>query len=206
MIRDILIKQFKKHFFILYQEKYKNDVSNISLERFVAKHPLLKPELIVVNDEVHGFKQLGKNVLSLENYPIYFEVEYVDDEDGDRYVDSVDLYAEAAIKSPENMKEVFHLSNEYQKTVTFERVKRISDPKVESILMYSKLSSQFSEGYLDEDLKEGIVSKEELELLVEVHMVSLVNAIKILDDVLVKGKSVAQSKLKNLGQKTDFDF
>jgi hypothetical protein len=206
MIRDILIKQFKKHFFILYQEKYKNDVSNISLERFVAKHPLLKPELIVVNDEVHGFKQLGKNVLSLENYPIYFEIEYVDEGDGERYVDSVDLYAEAAIKSPENMKEVFHLSNEYQKTVTFERVKRISDPKVESILMYSKLSSQFAEGYLDDDLKDGLISKEELDLLVEVHMVTLVNAIKILDDVLVKGKSVAQSKLKNLGQKTDFDF
>ncbi|MBT6120618.1 hypothetical protein HOH45_04025 [bacterium] len=206
MIRDILIKQFKKHFFILYQEKYKNDVSNISLERFVAKHPLLKPELIVVNDEVHGFKQLGKNVLSLENYPIYFEIEYVDEGDGERYVDSVDLYAEAAIKSPENMKEVFHLSNEYQKTVTFERVKRISDPKVESILMYSKLSSQFAEGYLDDDLKDGLISKEELDLLVEVHMISLVNAIKILDDVIVKGKSVAQSKLKNLGQKTDFDF
>ena len=35
----------KDHLYIIFGEKFKNDSNNTFIERYVAKHPLLKPEL-----------------------------------------------------------------------------------------------------------------------------------------------------------------
>ena len=40
----------------------------------MAKHLLLKPELIVVNDQPHGFKQASQRVKTLEKFPIFVEI------------------------------------------------------------------------------------------------------------------------------------
>ena len=70
-----LIKQF---LYIIYTETYQNKTNSTFIERYVAKHPLLKPELIVINDQIQGFKKVSKKVMSLEEFPIYLEIEGMD--------------------------------------------------------------------------------------------------------------------------------
>ncbi len=187
MIYDLLIRLLKKHFYILYSEKFKNESSMIYLERFVAKHPLLKPELIVVNDQIHGFKRVSEHLLSLENYPIYFEIEYTESND-EKFVENVDLYAEARVKYHKRLTDLAYLGNIYAKTIIIEQLKRLNEPSQESILIYSRLNEQFNEGYVEQDMEEGLINENELHLLMDVNMLSFVNFIKLMDDIVVKGK------------------
>jgi hypothetical protein len=188
MVYDILSSLFRKHLYIIFNERYKSDVSATYIERYVAKHPLLKPELIMVGDQPHGFKKTSEHVASLEKFPIYAEVEFVESPEGEKYVENVDLYAEAKIKCKDRLSDVIHIANLYSKTVILERVKQINDPSSESLFIYSRFGELFLEEYLEEDLEEGLVNESELTLMLEVHIASFTNFIKVLDDVVVKGK------------------
>ena len=71
-----------------------------------------------------------------------------------------------------------------------ERVKQINDPANESLFIYSRFGELFLEEYLEQDLEEGLVNEQELTLMLEVHIASFINFIKILDDLVVKGKQL----------------
>ena len=43
-----------------------NKAKTSLIERGVGKHPLLRPELIVVNDQLTGFKKIKKKLEALE--------------------------------------------------------------------------------------------------------------------------------------------
>lgn len=190
MVYEILSKLIRKHFYIVYSERFQNEVAQRYLERFVAKHPLLRPKLIVVNDQVHGFKKVSTKVASLEKFPIYLELEYSEDDKDTRFVESIDMYAEAGIKCMNKLSDVIYLANTYSKTIFLDRVKRVNDPSQESLLIYSRISELFKEEYLENDLSEGLITASELEMMFEVSLISFVNFIKILDDILVKGKKL----------------
>lgn len=187
MVYETLTGLFKKHFYIVFQERFKNELGSNHLERFVAKHPLLKPELIVVNDQIHGFKKMNENARSLEKFPIYFEIEYTE-EDGNKFIENVDLYSEVKLKCHRYLSDIIYLSNMYSKTINIDRVKRINDPSHESLILYSKLNEQFVDGYLDQDVEDGLITSSELSLLVEGNFLGFINFIKLLDDVIVHGK------------------
>jgi hypothetical protein len=188
MIYDALLKLVQKHIYIVFKERYKNEHSHTYIERYVAKHPLLKPEVIVINDQPHGFKKVADSVSSLEKFPIYLEIEYTLGEDDEKYIDNVDLYAEAKIKIAEKETDVLYLSKVYSKTISLESVKRINDPTYEALFIYSKIGQLFSEDYLEQDVEDGLIAESELGLMFEVNIVSFLNFLKTLDDVLVKGK------------------
>ena len=46
----------KKHIYIIFSEKFVNNANNTFIERFVAKHPVLRPEFIIVNS---GFNYIN---------------------------------------------------------------------------------------------------------------------------------------------------
>ena len=80
MSMDALREIIKKHLFIIFSEKFNADNSGGFVERYVGKHPLLRPEFIVVNDQVHGFKKASKKMATLEEFPIYLELEGIQNE------------------------------------------------------------------------------------------------------------------------------
>ncbi len=193
MIYEPLVKQIKKHFFIVFSEKFSGESSETHIERYVAKHFLLRPELIVVNDQIHGFKKLSEKVKNLEKFPVYLEIEYHQPEGEDKYVDNIDLYAEANVDFAEKLPDILYLANLYSRTIALEKVTPIgSKNQTESLMIYSKIDDIFSEGYLEQDVEEGLLSVQEIESMIEVHLISFVNFLKLLDDLLHKGKDVKQ--------------
>jgi hypothetical protein len=193
MIYEPLVKQIKKHFFIIFSEKFSGENSETHIERYVAKHFLLRPELIVVNDQVHGFKKLNEKVKNLEKFPIYLEIEYHQPEDEDKYLDNIDLYAEANVDFSDKLSDILYLANLYSRTIALEKISPLaSKDGKDSLMIYSKINDLFSEGYLEQDIEEGLLSPQEIESMIEVHLVSFVNFLKLLDDLLHKGKDIKQ--------------
>ena len=188
MVYDLLVKIIRKHFYVMSYEKYKNVNSTSYMERFVAKHPLLKPELIVVNDQPFGFKKVNRRYTSLEKYPIFIDLEYSEDEDGEKYIDSFDLYSESKIRIRDHLSDILQLSRYYSKYILLERVKRFHDPSFHVFLIYSKLNEIFLEEYFEHDVEAGILSEDELTHLFDAHFTSLIQFIRLFDDVVTKGK------------------
>ena len=71
MIYQLLNELIRKSFYTIFFEKYENQVSNSCLESFVCRHPMVKPKLVVVNDEVVGFEPVEYVYKRLEKYSIY---------------------------------------------------------------------------------------------------------------------------------------
>ncbi|MCP4049365.1 MAG: hypothetical protein GY730_01475 [bacterium] len=190
MTYDSFIKLVRKHMYVVFFEKFKNEHAPGYIERYVAKHNLLKPGFLVLNDQVHGFKRVSKNLRSLENFPIYLEFEYSENEKGEKYIEEVELYAEAKISSSLNLSDLVYLADVYNKTIIVEKVKRINDLNSESYIIYSRLGEVIQEEFMEEDLMHGCVSKSEIDLMIEVNLVSFVNFIKLMDEMLFKGKKL----------------
>ncbi len=190
MIYTILTKLLKLHLFIVLSEKFKSESSELFVERYVAKHHLLRPEFIVVNDQVHGFKKTSEALKSLEEFPIYLEIEYSQTEDQEKLIENIDLYAESHSKSSGKLTDIGYLANLYSKTVSIEHIYHLNIPGEESLIIYSKINDILTEGYLEEDLKEGLVSETEISLMVEVYLLGFLNILKRLDEILVKSPKV----------------
>ncbi len=159
------------------------------IDRYVAKHPLLKPELIVVNDQVHGFKKIKTRLKSLEEYPIYFECEY-QKEDDELILETLELYAEAQLESDRRIRDIKYLANTYASTINVDIVQQINKPEHQSIVISSRLNDELLERFSSDDEGMNAIQEQDLILLIEVSFLSFINFIKLLDDVLVKGKSL----------------
>ena len=185
MVYNTLTDYIKKYFYIILSERFKADNSSIILERYMAKHHLLKPELIVVNDQPHGFKQASKRIKTLEKFPIYMEIEYSQLSDTERYVENVEIYAETQINFQDYLDEIKYLGDTYSKTILIEATVPLSPKSDNALFVYSKISELFSEEYLENDLEEGLIKVSDIEAMIDTYLTSFRNSIKVLDDVIV---------------------
>jgi hypothetical protein len=188
MIYDSLINIIRKKLFIVYYEKFKSETALAYIERFVAKHPLLKPELVVLNDQPHGFKEVSEDLQSLEQFPIYVEVEHSENHDGEKFVENVEMYAECSFKIGKKIAEVNKCVQAYAKYIAFERVKRFDEEVEEACLIYSKINEIFAQEEIEEEEEENLAKEKEVEIMLNVYLNSFLAFVKIMDALIIKGK------------------
>ncbi|MGE4170700.1 MAG: hypothetical protein AB7F28_08300 [Candidatus Margulisiibacteriota bacterium] len=186
MIYSTLQTFLRKHLYIVFNERFTNDAVHNHLERMVAKHPKTKPELIVLNDQPVGFRGLEAEAKSLEKYRIYVELEYAKDEDA-RYLDVFDLYTEVRIKSNDKLSEILALGHLYEDVVTLDRIRRLKDGGEEGILIYSRLGESIMEACLEQDLEEGLLTQEDIEVLLDQQLSGFLKFIQDFDAVYFRG-------------------
>ena len=75
MVHNLFINCLKNHIYILSEENFHNSNTQRKLLRFTAKHTLLTPKLIVVNDKPYGFKKEAKNIRHLDSFPIFWYID-----------------------------------------------------------------------------------------------------------------------------------
>eukprot|EP01047_Picozoa_sp_COSAG01_P002590 COSAG01_NODE_69_length_28801_cov_10.460038_16_plen_196_part_00 len=190
MLYKNLTTLFRRHVYVTYNETFKSESNNAFIERFVAKHPLLKPKFLVVNDQIEGFKKNSHRYDGLEKFPIYFEIEYVLNEDHEIYVNHFDLSTEANIQVKDRLSDVIFLSRRFSDSIALTRNLLVNEYSIESISIASKLPELIFDQGFDDDLDED--EQEMLSALIESKMKSFVDFVKMMDDLLVKGKSLDQ--------------
>ena len=205
---NTIIKEF---LYIIYSENYINKSNNTFIERYVAKHPLLKPQFIVINDELQGFKKVSKKVTSLEEFPIYLEIEGVYDDDSSFLIESIDLYYETEINCQDRLSDIIYLTNLFRNYVTFQRNIDLSNPKEESIIITSKIQdylimkfeTEMIAGFDQEDqqaidleafIDDFVINVDEFNDALKLHLRFFVEFIKICHDILIKDISLAKLK------------
>ncbi len=191
MVYEKLTELIKKQFYIVFFEKFKSETSNTYIERYVAKHPLLKPEIIIINDQVQGFKKVKEKHQSLERFPILIEIEYSQDDINENYIESIELYTEIEFKANKGITDTINLANAYAKTISLEKIKRLNTNTDAIYLVHSKIGDMIQEEFFNKDFTENFIPESEVELMLEVNLVSYINFIKILDEILIKGKKLA---------------
>jgi len=206
--KNTIIKEF---LYIIYSENYINKSNNTFIERYVAKHPLLKPQFIVINDELQGFKKVSKKVTSLEEFPIYLEIEGVYDDDSSFLIESIDLYSETEINCQDRLSDIIYLTNLFRNYVTFQRNIDLSNPKEESIIITSKIQdylimkfeTEMIAGFDQEDqqaidleafIDDFVINVDEFNDALKLHLRFFVEFIKICHDILIKDISLAKLK------------
>jgi hypothetical protein len=185
MLYDVLKKSVKKHFYITYFEKFKSESSEYYIERYVAKHPLLKPKLIVHNDEPYGFKNVTKTVASLENFPIYCEYEYLIDEDGEKVIENFDLYSETHLKISDKIIKAIELSKNYANTLSVERINSLNNQAEQMLVISSNLFSFLLEK-LEQDFLGDRVNTLDIEAGINTYFKNFNDFIQKLDTILTK--------------------
>jgi len=205
---NTIIKEF---LYIIYSENYINKSNNTFIERYVAKHPLLKPQFIVINDELQGFKKVSKKVTSLEEFPIYLEIEGVYDDDSSFLIESIDLYSETEINCQDRLSDIIYLTNLFRNYVTFQRNIDLSNPKEESIIITSKIQdyliikfeTEMIAGFDKEEqeaidleafIDDFVINVDEFNDALKLHLRFFVEFIKICHDILIKDISLAKLK------------
>ena len=205
---NTIIKEF---LYIIYSENYINKSNNTFIERYVAKHPLLKPQFIVINDELQGFKKVSKKVTSLEEFPIYLEIEGVYENGSSFLIESIDLYSETEINCQDRLSDIIYLTNLFRNYVTFQRNIDLSNPKEESIIITSKIQdylimkfeTEMIAGFDQEDqqaidleafIDDFVINVDEFNDALKLHLRFFVEFIKICHDILIKDISLAKLK------------
>ncbi|MDA1353497.1 MAG: hypothetical protein O3A01_03365 [bacterium] len=193
MIYDVIIKLLKKNFYILGKERFKSTLNNRILERYTAKHPLLTPELIVVNDQPYGFRRQSRSNKSLERFPIYCEIEYFyHDEEDMQFLESIDLYSEIKISVQNKLNTLKTLAKKFEEFVLVERIKRVGVDDESAILIYSKISQYLLEQFYDDEVDEDFIDEETLEAELARYLIGFSNFIKVTDEIFIKGKKIDQ--------------
>jgi hypothetical protein len=203
------------YLYIIYSEKYTNLTKDAFVERYVAKHPLLKPELIVVNDQLHGFKKSANRLSSLEELPIYLEIEGLIEDDV-YYIDSFDLYCETNISCQKRLIDMIYVSNLFSKHIKVDRNIDVANPKKETLVISSKLQEaminsdiESIETHLDSienafnknisstletedsiEIKEVYIELDQFNFLLQEHLKYFVEFIKICHDMLIKNTPI----------------
>ena len=199
-----LIKQtIKKYLFIIFSEKYTNDSNKTFIERYVAKHPLLKPEMIVVNDQLHGFKKMSKKVATLEEFPIYLELEGVVDEEEMLLIDSIDLYCESEVQPGDRLVDVIYFAKLFSQFITLERSIDVASPLEETLVITSKIQEILLHMFFDDFADVDEEQKEKADMFIEIqqfnallslHLRFFIEFVKVLHDLLVKNRSLNSVK------------
>ncbi|MBT5856231.1 hypothetical protein HOH87_06315 [bacterium] len=185
MVYNLLTQLIRKQFYITSNEKYTHAVNKRSIERFTGKHPLLTPELIIVNDQPYGFKRLNRRLKSLEKFPIQCEFEYLEETNEEfKVVENFDLYTEIATPIKHHVNALENLVKANASSIIVERVKRIGSPEIASLLIYSRLGELFMDHFYEEELDTGMISEPELTQLFSDQINHFITFIKSLDTIL----------------------
>jgi hypothetical protein len=183
MVYTELIKQIKKNFYIVSVEKFKSETANSFLERYTGKHLLLKPELLILNDQPFGFKQINSKLKALEKYPIYIELEYADLAKKTKVLHNFELYCEIKIKKADFLLKVKTAFPNYKKYLSIEKVSNVFEPKAATLLVFSKLNEIFEEEFLEESLEENTITMTEINNTINCYLVNFRNFIKKIYDL-----------------------
>lgn len=146
MLYDSLLKEIKNQLYIVSFERFEASNNRI-LERFVCKHPLLTPELIVVNDQAHGFRSLNKRLKSLEQFSIFCELEYEKDTESDHIdITYIDLFSEVVVDIKNRFDELEHLALSYEDYVCLHQINQVGDSEEgEAFLICSTIDDFFDQ-------------------------------------------------------------
>lgn len=185
MIYDLILKSINKYFFIIYHEKYKNDDESIFIDRFIAKHPLLRPKLIILNDQAQGFQKIDKNILSLEQFPIFIELQYSYEDGNKKFLTECEIYTESDLKLQDHLSEMIYLSKRFKNEIICNRIFSLNEFSEESIAIYSKLSDHIFE--LDDHFN---INEKMIDSLIETQLKTFLLFIQSIDALLIKGKSL----------------
>ena len=187
MFYEGITELIKKHLFVIFREKFYTNDEVEFVDRFVAKHPLLRPELIVVNDQLHGFKKISKHVASLEKFPIYLEIEGL--KDGEEiFIDHIDLYAEASVNCQNRLSDIMAVTKQFENYITLDRVIRLNNITEESLIVFSKIQNLYMEEFSD-----VLCSQQDKQILLKEsrdYLKKFIFFIRILDDMVIKNKSL----------------
>ena len=222
-IRDLI----KQYVFTVYNETYNNKKNKNFVERYVGKHPLLKPEPIVVNDQLHGFKKISKKVASLEEFPIYIDIEGVFDKETGYFIDSIDIYSETQLNCQDRLTDIIYFTKLFSKYITIERSIDVLSPLDEVFTIKSKVQDylvDISIDFIQEEIESSIdlgdsveleknmieietlfIDSEKFNTLLGVHLKVFIQFIKVCHDLLIKKKTFAkvQIDVKQFMEKED---
>ena len=146
MLYDSLLKEIKNQLYIVSFERFEASNNRI-LERFVCKHPLLTPELIVVDDQAHGFRSLNKRLKSLEQFSIFCELEYEKEPESEHIdITYIDLFSEVVIDIQNRFNELEHLALSYEDYVCLHQINQVGDSEDgEAFLICSTIDDFFDQ-------------------------------------------------------------
>ena len=159
LLHKLIIERLKKHVHVVDGVMFVSDDGHSILERFIGKHPLLKPEMIVINDQPYGFKRLRKEFERLENYPIYCELEYttatlppesMPSADDDLVLGTIlyfDLYTEIPLQKKLN--QLPNWMNDFLPFVSIECIQNLANPDNASLIVCSKFSDKLDDDFMD---------------------------------------------------------
>ena len=150
LLLDHLLGLLRSEVFVINSERFLNKDHTVLLERGVGKHPLLKPEPIVVNDQLTGFKKIKKKLEALEEFPIFYDIEGYWEEDK-WYINYIDLYIEADVSIQKYLSEAIYLSKLFQEVLVLDRVFNTSSESEESIRITSLINHALEVDYVDDD-------------------------------------------------------
>ena len=195
MFYDELLSALNSHFFIIFKEHFVDDNESVFLDRFVAKHPLLRPELIVVNDQLHGFKKMCQQVASLEKFPIHIECEGVF-ESTNYMIHFIDISSEVNISCESHLESLEFIAKHFSKTIRLDVTQSIGEPHKSSLIIQSKLSDFFQDDQYPMFMANDSISSSEIMARFDIYLGSFIRVIKLLDELIVKNKPL--SKLNQL--------
>ncbi len=147
-----IVDLFKRHLYVVFSEHYVGTSGDgRKVERYIAKHPKLRPEFILKDGELEGFKKTSAKLKKLEEFSIYLEIDSIDLEE-EWGIESIDLYAEASLNIQPRLKDIIYLAKLFEPTVSMERIIPITDITHENILINSKIGNIFLDLEDDQDL------------------------------------------------------
>lgn len=190
MLYEIVVESLQKYLYVVLNERYGNELGMGKIERIIGKHPNLRPKLIIKNDELLGFKAISEKEKSLEEFPIFAEMDYEEVEDG-LYLNNADLYCETSQKIGKNLREVQKLAKMYQQTIYLEQVKKLDSSGDDSLIIYSRLSEILGDETFEEDLAEGFISEAEVRQIIEEKVSGFLSFITLLDGILSRNMRIS---------------
>lgn len=185
MLYTRFLEILNKHLYQVEKEVFSNDDVGVFVARYVMKHHLLKPELIVENDRIQGFKSAGKRLSTLEKFPIYVEIEgEIDLDTGRKIINNIDIYSEANLKCQDRLSDVIFLAKRFGDIAILDRIIRLSNTQVEYLVIFSRVQDVLPE-------VESVISEQQSDIQIGKYLSDYVNFIQCLHEVILKGKSIA---------------
>lgn len=187
MFFELVMGLLRKHLFVVNSDTYLNETQTAGIKRIYAKHPRLKPEVVVINDQPVGFKQSKDKYQSLDQFSIFVEFEYNLDSDGHPVsLENFELYSDVLLDDTSHLKEIDHFASLYKKTIHVDYVKSFGDDSGDDhIYVYSKIPERLEE-FKQDELSLDVRDLSEFLSTLEVQLIGFLNFIQILDHLFLQ--------------------
>ena len=183
---DELIAALKEHFYVILHDEFVGKTAKErQLIRFFFKHPLLMPEIIVVNDQPHGFRSLSKRIRNLEKFSIICDIEFLELRD-DVYLENFDLFSEFVCDLNTTYGSFLDLCKKYQKYVVVERLKRLDDPSFSSLVISSRIKDLLFDDSMVDDEQKVLFSTITVQEKIHIYLKKFTAFIKDADQLISK--------------------